>query len=238
MAGFASMADMRKKEEEEKAAKGKGKGTESYAGGEKSGLAVENPGDEDAWNQMSQHASSSGPVDGAYQITMWRNGFTINNGPLRPSDDPLNKKFLDEIARGVCPEELKVGATDDVPVSVTDKRGEDYSPPTAAGYGTAPRKAAAPAKIENAIAAGGDGSVTVDSSKPTTKIQIRFHDGSKKAQEFNQDHTVGDLRSFCAQVTGQAMTVKGGFPPKPLTDDSQTLKDAGLCGAAVTVAPA
>ncbi|CAE7229236.1 PUX4 [Symbiodinium necroappetens] len=55
----------------------------------------------------------------------------------------------------------------------------------------------------------------VDATKPKTKIQIRFHDGTRKAQEFNEDHTVGDLRGFCAQcVGGQAMTIMGGFPPK------------------------
>ena len=73
----------------------------------------------------------------------------------------------------------------------------------------------------------------VDVSKAKTKIQIRFHDGTRKAQEFNedrgfrsvarpsvaiigihtfhafwfgltflQDHTVGDLRAFCAQCVG------------------------------------
>jgi UBX domain-containing protein 1 len=238
MAGFASMADMRAKEEEEKKAKGKGKGTESYAGGEKSGLAIENP--DDAWKQMeqqaqNQQASGSGPTSGAHQITLWRNGFTIGDGPLRPLSDPLNKKFVDDIAAGIVPEELKNG-DEDIPVSMHDKRGEDYSLPSAAGSSTAPRKTAAPAKIENAVS-GGEGTVAVDASKPTTKIQIRFQDGSRKAQEFNQDHTVGDLRNFCKQVTGQPMTVKGGYPPKQLTDDSMTLKDAGLCGAAVTVQP-
>merc|ERR1719235_996042 len=97
---------------------------------------------------MEQHASSSGPASGAYQITLWRNGFTIGDGPLRPLSDPLNKKFVDDIARGQCPDELKGVGDSDVPVSVHDKRGEDYKEPTAAGYGTAPRKPAAPAKIE------------------------------------------------------------------------------------------
>eukprot|EP00930_Biecheleria_cincta_P073487 TRINITY_DN60777_c0_g1_i1.p1 TRINITY_DN60777_c0_g1~~TRINITY_DN60777_c0_g1_i1.p1 ORF type:complete len:173 (+),score=35.65 TRINITY_DN60777_c0_g1_i1:80-598(+) len=83
------------------------------------------------------------------------------------------------------------------------------------------------------------GTVNVDASKPKGKIQIRFHDGSRKAQEFNEDHTVLDLRNFCAQcVGGQAMTIMGGFPPKPVTDDALTLKDAGLLNAAVTVKPA
>merc|ERR1712039_110388 len=83
------------------------------------------------------------------------------------------------------------------------------------------------------------GSIAVDASKPKTRVQIRFHDGSRKAQEFNEDHTVGDLRAFCSQCAGGAsMTVMGGFPPKPLTDDAATLKDAGLLGAAVTARPA
>lgn len=232
------MADMRKKEEEEKAKKkaAGGKETESYVGGERSGLAVENP--DDAWKAMQANASSSGPVDGAVQITLYRDGFTVGDGPLRPLSDPLNKKFVDDIAAGQCPAELKGSASEDVPVAVHDKRGEDYKEPSSIASGSAPRKTAEPAKIDNPVSAGGEGNVAVDASKATTKIQIRFHDGSKKAQEFNQDHTVGDLRSFCQQITGQPMTVKGGFPPKPLTDDKQTLKDAGLCGAAVTVMPA
>jgi len=237
MSGYMSMAEMRKKQEEEAAkAKGAGKGTESYAGGEKSGLAIQNP-DDDNWKKM-QAAATGGSAEGAVQITIYRNGFTVDDGPLRDTSDPLNKKFLDDVARGQVPEELGQGPNGgDVNVAVVDKRGEDYSPPTAMQGGRA-ASSSAPAKIEDPVAAKGEGSVAVDASKPTTKIQIRFHDGSKKAQEFNQDHTVGDLRKFCAQVTGQAMTIKGGFPPKPLTDDSQTLKDAGLCGAAVTVSPA
>jgi len=241
MAGFASMADLRAKEEEEKKKKGAGKGTEAYTGGHSSGMAVERPeSDEEKWKRMEGNAatSASAPVPGSFQITMWKDGFTINDGPLRPTSDPLNKKFLDEIMAGDCPEELRAGQSDDVPVSVHDKRGEEYKEPTAVGVATAGRAPpAAPAKIDNPVS-GGDATVTVDDSKPKTKIQIRFQDGSKKAQEFNEEQTVGDLRNFCKQVTGQAMTIKGGFPPKPLTDDSQTLKAAGLCGAAVTVMPA
>merc|ERR1719272_1988827 len=110
--------------------------------------------DEDKWKAMGAHASSSGPVSGAAAITLYRDGFTINDGPLRPLSDPLNKKFVDDIARGQCPEELKAGASDDVPVSVSDKRGEDYKAPEAAMTGAASSgrpAVAVPAKIENAI---------------------------------------------------------------------------------------
>ena len=35
---------------------------------------------------------------------------------------------------------------------------------------------------------------------PTTTIQIRYGDGTRKAQKFNEDHTVGDLYNFVSQV--------------------------------------
>jgi len=163
---------------------------------------------------------------------------------LRSLTDPLNKKFLDEMARGVCPAELQEGKREQVHVKVDDKSGEDYKEPPPPAYvkfsgegntlssSTSSSAAATPVQADK-------GSVTVDSSKPTCKIQIRFHDGSRKSQEFNKDQTVGDLRAFCSQCAGgQAMTIMGGFPPKPLTDDSATLESAGLANAAVTVRPA
>lgn len=78
--------------------------------------------------------------------------------------------------------------------------------------------------------------VVVDASKPKTKIQLQLPDGSKKVEEFNCDHTVGDLRSVCAKTVGQAVKVKGGFPPKDLEDDAQTIEAAGLKGAQIRVA--
>jgi len=78
--------------------------------------------------------------------------------------------------------------------------------------------------------------LVVDDSQPKTKVQLQFPDGSKKAAEFNVHHTVGDLRAYCVKILGQAVKVKGGFPPKDLIDDFQTLEDAGLKGAKVTIA--
>merc|ERR1740120_222685 len=193
--------------------------------------------------EVAGRGASSGPLpEGHVNVTVYRNGFTVGDGPFRPLDDPLNKKFMDEMSQGNCPSELQQG---DAPVHVAlhDKRGEDYKEPPPPAYvafsgagnslsGGSSSTAVAPVSAEA-------GSIQIDDSKPKAKIQIRFHDGSRKAQEFNEDHTVGDLRSFCQQcVGGQAMTIMGGFPPKPMTDDAITLKAAGLMGAAVTVRPA
>lgn len=79
-------------------------------------------------------------------------------------------------------------------------------------------------------------SVVVDHEKPRTKLQLRFPDNSRKVQEFNEDHTVGDLRAFCkCCLGGHDLTLLGGFPLKPLTDDVLSLQDAGLLASVITV---
>lgn len=91
-------------------------------------------------------------------------------------------------------------------------------------------------RVEKARAAPTVIDVVVDASKPKTRIQLVLPDGSKKAEELNCDHTVGDLRAVCTKAVGQEVRVKGGFPPQDLIDDTQTIEAAGLKGARVTVA--
>eukprot|EP00435_Cladocopium_sp_Y103_P045043 s1765_g12.t2 len=136
MAKFGSLDELRKKEEEDK------ENSNSYVGGDKSGLAVEHPdSSKDAWQRMQQLASSgaagSGPLPADHRVvTVYRNGFTVGDGPFRPLSDPLNKKFMDEMAAGRCPAELQAqaGSNEPVHVAVQDKRGEDYKEPAAPAY--------------------------------------------------------------------------------------------------------
>uniref|UniRef100_A0A7S1WWS1 SEP domain-containing protein n=1 Tax=Alexandrium catenella TaxID=2925 RepID=A0A7S1WWS1_ALECA len=237
MSNFGSLDDLKKQEEDNK------KATTSYAGGDKSGLAIQNPDDVDQWKKMQENAmGSSGPLPADHKsVTVYKNGFVVDNGPFRPLSDPLNKKFMDEMAAGRCPAELQEGRSEPVHVAVHDKRAEEFKEPPPPSYvkfsGEGNTLSSGGASSSAAVSTDA-GKIEVDASKPKFKIQIRFHNGEKKAQEFNEGHTVGDLRAFCQQcVGGQAMTIMGGFPPKPVTDDSQTLKDAGLAGAAVTVKP-
>ena len=39
-------------------------------------------------------------------LRLWRNGFTVDDGPLRAFDDPVNREFLGSISRGEIPMEL------------------------------------------------------------------------------------------------------------------------------------
>lgn len=40
-------------------------------------------------------------------LRLWQNGFSINDGELRPYNDPVNNEFLSSIRRGEIPPELR-----------------------------------------------------------------------------------------------------------------------------------
>lgn len=77
----------------------------------------------------------------------------------------------------------------------------------------------------------------VDESQPATSIQLRLADGSRMVARFNLTHTVASIREFIKasrpdMQQGYALQM-AGFPPKQLTDDSASVKDAGLEGAVI-----
>ncbi|GAA5998863.1 protein phosphatase regulator SHP1 [Rhodotorula paludigena] len=82
----------------------------------------------------------------------------------------------------------------------------------------------------------------VDKSQPTTQIQIRLRTGDRMVATFNHTHTVGDIRRYInASRPGEAnasYVLQTTFPTRDLTDDSQTIKDAGLAGSVVVQRPA
>lgn len=83
--------------------------------------------------------------------------------------------------------------------------------------------------------------IAIDESKPTTSVQLRLADGSRTVGRFNTDHTVGHIKSYInsySASSGRAVPAKYtlqtvGFPPKPLTDDTQTIEQAGLANSVI-----
>mmetsp|Transcript_26545 Transcript_26545/g.68541 ORF Transcript_26545/g.68541 Transcript_26545/m.68541 type:complete len:230 (+) Transcript_26545:87-776(+) len=62
-----------------------------------------------------QEEPAEPPAPGAvaptsHTITFWRDGFTVDDGPLRRSDDPENAQFLADINRGQVPRELEASS--------------------------------------------------------------------------------------------------------------------------------
>ncbi|XVF31796.1 hypothetical protein REPUB_Repub17cG0023300 [Reevesia pubescens] len=79
--------------------------------------------------------------------------------------------------------------------------------------------------------------LVVDSSLPTTFIQLRLADGTRMVSCFNYHLTIRDIRSFidASRPIGarnyQLLTM--GFPPKQLTDLNQTIEQAGIANSVV-----
>lgn len=179
-------------------------------------------------------------------ITMWKDGFTIDKEPLRRYDDPANKSFLNQISKGELPDELRhLGR--EVNVEMQNKQEQEYVKPqeefkgfSGSGnrLGSGPSTSSA-APVVAPVVAPTASAVTVDKSKPTTRLRIRIDKGGgksdQKVQEFNQDHTVADLQNFCATfASGKNFELRSGFPPKPITASSTlTLSEAKLLNETV-----
>ena len=125
-------------------------GIDSRGGG--SGLAVvpnrdsSSPHSDAIFNLAEEDSGAGGGRGGGGRtgaevrrtITMYRSGFTVDNGPFRRLDDPANSEFLTSMARGLIPRELREEAVrgrtaddGDVPevmVGLIDRRGEEYDP--------------------------------------------------------------------------------------------------------------
>ena len=70
----------------------------------------------------------------------------------------------------------------------------------------------------------------------TFPFQIRLSDGTRLVSKFNHTHTVGDIRNFINLSRPGAPTAYAlmtTFPNKVLSDDSSSIKDAGLLNACI-----
>lgn len=229
--------DLGKEEEKKK------KGNDYYAGGEKSGLAVSSPDVEGIVNRAQQdtqqHGSQQNEDELRIRITLYANGFMVDDGPFRDYSGPENEQFMKEMNDGRVPSEL-LNKTRGKPVSVelADKRKENYEPPPPPKYvafsgegksaGGPSSQALQPVNAESA-------EIRVDSSKPTTNVQIRFHNGQRKTITVNLDTQVAELYDYvmmAAPVDGSFELVSG-FPPQPLNNPGQTVDEAGVSGSAV-----
>ncbi|KAH8086286.1 hypothetical protein HD553DRAFT_309282 [Filobasidium floriforme] len=193
-------------------------------------------------------------------LTFWREGFSIEDGPLMTYDDPHNKEILEAIKSGRAPLSLlNVKNGQAVEVRVAERMTENYRPappkPMQAFDGSGQRLGApAPQVIQgsttaainnlpSSFAAAASGASArnivptfeVDQSKPVTSVQIRLADGSKQTVKLNLTHTVGDLRGLvsAAQTDRRQFVLQTTFPTKVLEDDSQTVEAAGLKNAVV-----
>ncbi|XP_059662892.1 plant UBX domain-containing protein 4 [Cornus florida] len=183
-----------------------------------------------------------------HNIVFWRNGFTINDGPLRRLDDPENAPFLESIRKSECPKELEPeDRRSSVHVNLI-RRDENCPEPEKQqvpfqGVGRTLGSNNSPAEIEPNVdtppstdPTPSEG-IVVDETRPTTSIQLRLADGTRMIARFNYHHTIANIRAFIdasrpgTNRTYQLQTV--GFPPKQLTDPTQTIEQASLANSVI-----
>lgn len=201
----------------------------------------------------------SGKTKPVVVLKLWSQGFSIDDGELRLYDDPQNKEFLETVMRGEIPNELlEMGWL--VNVDVEDHRHEDYKKNTTTvktfkGSGHA-LGSPTPNITENTTDTPSDVTASattptdtqtndeaakeklkVDSSSPTTTLQIRLADGTRLATQFNLFHTVADIQAYIQiarpQYANRNFMLVSSFPTRELTDVTATIESAGLKNAAL-----
>lgn len=199
--------------------------------------------------QQQQQAGGDGKPP-SHDLHMWKNGFSLDDGPLRKFDDPANAEFVQALTRSEVPAELRrLHPGQEVHVAMHDKRGEEFVQPPkklvpfsgqgnrlGSSDGAAPQQQQQePQQRQQASAGAGGAGITVDESKPKTAVQIRFADGSAQRVEFNQDHTIGDIRAAIDGLGkgGFGYRLMTSFPPSPLEDHTQSIAAAGLLNSVV-----
>jgi len=272
-----SMRKNQKKQHEDSDEEDGAGGNEYYTGGmgqggTGSGLAVLAPSDPrgnpaDPLRQVMdrlqrEQAARGGAAPAAsgnrrmVTVTAYRNGFVVDNGPLRGPNEPENKAFMESLAQGYCPQEL-VQDGQPADVKLENKMEEDFDPRggRSAGRGATPGFAAfggagsavgdialsATPAIVPGVQGNGSTLIVNDAAGDIIKVQIKFPDGSREVAKFEKNHTIRHLiaRVELLRPALRPYHLLSGSrgPPKPLepAQFDETLVAAGLAGALVTV---
>lgn len=186
-------------------------------------------------------------------LNFWQDGFSIEDGPLQRYDDPQSRALLQAIENQSAPPaafNIKFGQR--VELRVAKRLNEKYSPPApgpmkafegqgnrlgSPAPGMASSSSSSSATAPASAAPTTPSNFSIDDSKPVTSVQIRLADGTRLVGRFNHDHTVADIRNYInASQPGMAArsyALQTSFPPKPVENESKTIKEAGLVNAVV-----
>eukprot|EP00941_MAST-03F_sp_MAST-3F-sp1_P000540 g540.t1 len=238
--------DLRKRDENRDNADG----DEMYAGGAGraggSGQNIIDPGGQDFVRSIMTRARSgvgTPPTGVRRTITLYSNGFIVDDGEFRSSDVSENKSFLRDLQRGLCPRELQADDPNQtVDVQLIDKHKETFEEPAYKAFqGSGQTLGGIGSDVQNTTThdeqTGEAKLITVDESVAIFDVQIRLANRSRVLLRVNATHTVGDIkRHLCAlnSKTGSNFVLASGFPPKELKNMEQTVQDAGLEGAVVS----
>uniref|UniRef100_H0XWT0 UBX domain-containing protein 2B n=1 Tax=Otolemur garnettii TaxID=30611 RepID=H0XWT0_OTOGA len=184
-------------------------------------------------------------------LKLWSNGFSLDDGELRPYSDPTNAQFLESVKRGERPCELASGIHYiKWLLELKDERNQlyeknkcqqsifrNFSRQKKKFNNLTPEIVSTPSSPEEEDKSIFNAVVLIDDSVPTTKIQIRLADGSRLIQTFNSTHRILDVRNFIVQSRPEFANLDfvlvTSFPNKELTDESLTLQEADILNTVI-----
>lgn len=179
-------------------------------------------------------------------LHLWRDGFSIEDGPLRRYTDPEHAQDLQMIRSGRAPLHLmnvEHGQRCDVRLQ---QHEEDWHqlPRIYRPFGGQGRRLGSPVPGDSSIsmaesapapAAAASASSTpaapanVDNSQPTIAVRFQMPDGSRLPARFNLTNTIGDLYQFASnaapEMRARQFIIQSTFPSKEHTDREQKLED-------------
>lgn len=177
-------------------------------------------------------------------LTFWRDGFTVaDSGPIFEYQRPENQRLLSLIQSGHAPLDLlDVEPGQAVELNISHKLSEDFKPSSSAastvsfsgkGYKLSDVDNSSPnsnkSKSNDSTKKQLDSAPSVDSSKPTTSLQLRFADGTRANTTFNNSTTIAAVFAFIQNRSDRSFNLLSGVPPTKLeATDTRTLEEAGL----------
>ena len=87
-------------------------------------MCVENP-EEDWMDKMKKKSNDKEGYDQSenkIKLTVYKNGFQIDDGQFRDVKEPVNKKFMDEVEKGYIPQELVDQGYKNLAIALMDKK--------------------------------------------------------------------------------------------------------------------
>lgn len=226
---------------------------ETYVGGEKSGLAVED--DNDIVSKVVATARNSSDSRGNSKpanlnaakliITLYSDGFIVSDvNVLRPYSDPENQKFMSQLSEGFVPDELQSKYPKGLEVALQDNRTKSYKPQTApapvffqgeghsiSGLNQPVSTKPVDAKALNSL------SVPVISNESAHELQLKFPTGERKIIQVYPSTPFPQVRDAVQQaLKTKNIKITTPFPVKDITGEKLTIRELDLLDSSVNVA--
>lgn len=188
------------------------------------------------------------------EITFWKEGFQVGDGPLYRYDDPANSFYLNELNQGRAPLKLlNVEFGQEVDVNVYKKLEESYTPPKTkmSGFHGQGQRLGSPIPGESETSSV-EPTLPEESEilpqdaikeekeqkkdKGDASVQIRYASGKREVLHCNATDSVQFLYDYVRNNTQdktRGFTLNYAFPVKPLENFDATLADADLINTVV-----